>query len=137
MQQRPARQPQRSIRDEQPVSEPDTASSQPPAGDARDQQPVSEPDTAYRLLPAADFRSYAIATHFPRKLTKQLSPGSCQRHEQPGLYTLRAGTREVRLIVINALRDLPHNAPCTQGRFARRCRSLQPIQRSRALNAYA
>ena len=82
-----------------------------PAVNSRDQQPVSEPDTAYPLLPAADFRSYAIATHFPRKLIKQLPPGSCQRHEQPGIYTLRAGTREVRLIVINALRDLPHNAP--------------------------
>ncbi|WPL15257.1 hypothetical protein Thiowin_00142 [Thiorhodovibrio winogradskyi] len=111
LQQRPARQPQRPIRDEQPVSEPDTASSQPPAGDARDQQPVSEPATAYRLLPATDFRGYAVATHFPRKLIKQLPSGSCQRTSKPGIYTLRAGTREVRLIVINDLRDLPHNAP--------------------------
>ncbi len=132
LQQRPARQPQRPARDERPVSEPDKAdprlpavnsrdehpvseadqhSPRPQAGDSRDQQPVSEPATAYRLLPAADFRSYAVATHFPRKLVKQLPPGSCQRHEQPGIYTLRAGTREVRLIVINALRDLPHNAP--------------------------
>ncbi|WPL18996.1 hypothetical protein Thiowin_04100 [Thiorhodovibrio winogradskyi] len=107
----PARLPQRPIRDEHPVSDTDQRSPQSPAGDARDQQPVSEPDTAYRLLPAADFRSYAVATHFPRKLIKQLPPGSCQRGQQPGLYTLRAGTREVRLIVINDLRDLPHNAP--------------------------
>ena len=111
LQQRPARLPQRPARDEQPISEADQPDPRPPAVNSRDQQPVSEPDTAYPLLPAADFRSYAIATHFPRKLIKQLPPGSCQRHEQPGIYTLRAGTREVRLIVINALRDLPHNAP--------------------------
>jgi len=72
---------------------------------------VSEPATAYRLLPATDFRGYAVATHFPRKLIKQLPSGSCQRTSKPGIYTLRAGTREVRLIVINDLRDLPHNAP--------------------------
>jgi hypothetical protein len=111
LQQRPERRSQRPARDEHLGSDADQRSTRPPAEDSRDQQPVSEPDTAYQLLPAADFRSYAVATHFPRKLIKQLPPGSCQRHQQPGIYSLRAGTREVRLIVINALRDLPHNAP--------------------------
>ncbi|MCF8004896.1 MAG: hypothetical protein K9L32_11990 [Chromatiaceae bacterium] len=82
-----------------------------PAADQDPGTPIIEPRSAYPLLPAADFRSYAIATHFPRKLIKQLPAGSCQRSQTPGVYRLRAGTRDVRLVVINQLRRLPHNAP--------------------------
>ncbi|MBK5941612.1 hypothetical protein CCR96_20645 [Halochromatium roseum] len=96
---------------------------------ADDERPISEPSKAYPLLPALDFRSYAVATHFPRKLIKQLPPGSCQRTEQPGIYTLRAGTREVRLIGINDLRALPHNAPW-------RLFSSNKAQQSAALHQY-
>jgi hypothetical protein len=78
---------------------------------ADDDTPIAEPAKAYPLLPATDFRCLAIATRFPRKLIKQLPPGSCQRSEQPGIFQLRAGTRAVRLVVINDLRPLPHNAP--------------------------
>jgi hypothetical protein len=78
---------------------------------ADDDTPITEPAKAYPLLPAADFRCLAIATRFPRKLIKQLPPGSCQRSEHPGIFQLRAGTRAVRLVVINDLRPLPHNAP--------------------------
>jgi hypothetical protein len=76
---------------------------------------IIEPRTAYPLLPAADFRSYAIATHFPRKLIKQLPTGGCQRSQAPGLYRLQTGTREVRLVVINELRRLPRQPMVVQG----------------------
>lgn len=78
---------------------------------AEDDAPITEPRKAYPLLPAEDFRCFAVATRFPRKLVKQLPAGSCQRREKPGLYVLRAGTRAVRLVVLNELRALPHNAP--------------------------
>jgi hypothetical protein len=97
---------------------------------------IIEPRTAYPLLPAADFRSYAIATHFPRKLIKQLPTGGCQRSQAPGLYRLQTGTREVRLVVINQLRRLPHNAPwglCSavmSGTDARRLNSTTRAVRS-------
>lgn len=76
---------------------------------------IIEPRTAYPLLPAADFCSYAIATQFPRKLIKQLPAGGCQRSQTPGLYRLQTGTREVRLVVINELRQLPRQPMVVQG----------------------
>ncbi|EIC22890.1 hypothetical protein [Thiorhodovibrio frisius] len=79
-----------------------------PAGD---ETPVAEPRKAYPLLPVEDFRSYAIATRFPRKLVKQLPPGSCQKTAKAGIYHLRVGTRDLRLVVINQLELHPRNAP--------------------------
>ncbi|WPL19250.1 hypothetical protein Thiowin_04362 [Thiorhodovibrio winogradskyi] len=74
-------------------------------------QPLEEPKEAYRLLPAEDFRCYAIATRFPRQLVKQLRSGSCQKTEKAGIYHLRFGTRDMRLVVINQLEPHPRNAP--------------------------
>ena len=78
---------------------------------ANDDTPVAEPRKAYPLLPAEDFRCYAIATRFPRKLVKQLPPGSCQNTAKAGIYHLRVGTRDLRLVVINQLEPHPRNAP--------------------------
>ncbi|WPL15302.1 hypothetical protein Thiowin_00189 [Thiorhodovibrio winogradskyi] len=72
---------------------------------------LEEPKGGYRLLPADDFRCYAVSTSFPRQLVKQLLPGSCQTTEKPGLYHLRFGTRDLRLVVINQLETHPRNAP--------------------------
>ncbi|MBK5969779.1 MULTISPECIES: hypothetical protein [Thiorhodovibrio] len=74
-------------------------------------QPLEEPKEHYRLLPVKDFRCYAIATRFPRQLVKQLRPGSCQKTEKAGIYRLRFGTRDMRLVVINQLEPHPRNAP--------------------------
>jgi hypothetical protein len=74
-------------------------------------QPLEEPKERYRLLPAEDFRCYAITTRFPRQLVKQLHPGSCQKTENAGIYRLRFGVRDLRLIVINQLDPHPRNAP--------------------------
>ncbi|WPL16094.1 hypothetical protein Thiowin_01039 [Thiorhodovibrio winogradskyi] len=74
-------------------------------------QPLEEPKEGYRLLPAEDFRCYAIATRFPRQLVKQPRPGSCQKTEKAGIYHLRFGTRDLRLVVINQLERHPRNAP--------------------------
>ncbi|WPL18317.1 hypothetical protein Thiowin_03387 [Thiorhodovibrio winogradskyi] len=74
-------------------------------------QPLEEPKEHYRLLPAEDFRCYAIATRFPLELVKQLRPGSCHKTEKAGIYHLRFGTRDMRLVVINQLEPHPRNAP--------------------------
>ncbi|WPL19273.1 hypothetical protein Thiowin_04388 [Thiorhodovibrio winogradskyi] len=74
-------------------------------------QPLEEPKEGYRLLPAEDFRCYAIATRFPRQLVKQLRSGSCQKTGKAGIYHLRFGTRDMRLVVINQLERHPRNAP--------------------------
>jgi hypothetical protein len=74
-------------------------------------QPLEEPKKDYRLLPAEDFRCYAVTTRFPRQLVKQLHPGSCQKTEKAGIYRLRFGARDLRLIVINQLEPHPRNAP--------------------------
>ncbi len=72
---------------------------------------LEEPKGGYRLLPAEDFRCYAVATSYPRQLVKQLLPGSCQTTEKPGIFKLRFGTRDLRLVVINQLETHPRNAP--------------------------
>ncbi|WP_242518525.1 hypothetical protein [Halochromatium roseum] len=52
-----------------------------------------------------------MTTRFPRQLVKQLHPGSCRKTEKAGIYHLRFGTRDLRLIVINQLDPHPRNAP--------------------------
>jgi hypothetical protein len=61
-----------------------------------------------RLLPETDFQLYAVATRAPRGLcrTRGLPPERAPRHLRPAL-----GPARIRLIVLNAIRKHPRNAP--------------------------
>ena len=75
-----------------------------------DGHPVAEPGAGVRLMPAADFRLYAVATRRPSRLLGRLHPSARRAGAGPGLYDLRWGSRDIRLIVLNDLTEHPRNA---------------------------
>jgi hypothetical protein len=59
------------------------------------------------MLPSQDFRLYAVSTRHPAKLADQvdLTPAG------PGVYDVRWGIRDVRIIVLSRIVESPKNAP--------------------------
>lgn len=59
------------------------------------------------LLPVQDLELYAISTRYPHNLAQRetLRPLGL-----PGVYEIRWGSRQVRVLVLNKFRPLPHNA---------------------------
>jgi hypothetical protein len=58
-----------------------------------------------KLLPARDFQLYAVCTRFPDALEKQYP----LRQVKPGVYRVRWGSRQVRLIVTSQVPKTPNN----------------------------
>jgi len=58
------------------------------------------------LLPEEAFRLYGVSTRFPQKLAGQvhLEP------RQPGVYQLRRGTDQIRIVVLNEVAEEAHNS---------------------------
>jgi hypothetical protein len=60
-----------------------------------------------KLLPEKDFRLYAVSTRYPAKLAKQVP----LKEVTKGIYDLRWGIREIRLIVSSQIKKEERNAP--------------------------
>ncbi len=59
-----------------------------------------------KLLPKEDFRLYAVCTRYPAKLTKQVTP----KPVTEGVYDLRWGVRDIRIIVTSQISKKKRNA---------------------------
>ena len=59
-----------------------------------------------KLLPKEDFRLYAVCTRYPAKLTKQVTP----KPVTEGVYDLRWGVRDIRIIVTSQISKKKWNA---------------------------
>ncbi len=82
---------------------------------ARDQRPGGnsreEGSAAARqdpLLPERDFQLYAVATRAPQRLQRE---ALCASTTWDGIYDLRWGLRNIRLIVLGQVAKHPRNAP--------------------------
>jgi hypothetical protein len=58
------------------------------------------------LLPSADFHLYAVSMRFPRKLARKAE----LKNVQAGVYDIRWGVRDIRLIVTNRIERKKRNA---------------------------
>ena len=92
--------------------------SQPASPTPGDPSPAAAPDpgadplpASTGLRPATDFRLFAVATHAPQGLLRQLHPSARRPTAWPGVYDLTWGQRPIRLIVLNAIAAHPRNAP--------------------------
>jgi hypothetical protein len=79
------------------------AADDPPAADGT--QALAETS---RLLPERDFQLYAVATRHPRELCRR---ANCRPTRCKGVFDLRWGLHDVRLIVLGGIAKLPRNAP--------------------------
>jgi hypothetical protein len=61
-----------------------------------------------RLLPGHDFQLYAVATRKPRALCRD---ADCRSTALPGIFDLRWGLHDIRLIVLGDIEQHPRNAP--------------------------
>ena len=59
------------------------------------------------LLPAEDFRLFAVSARHPEKLAKQVDFAAIG----PGVYDVRWGVRDVRIIVLSRIVESENNAP--------------------------
>ena len=60
------------------------------------------------LLPATDFELYAISTRYPHNLAQRVTLRPLV--DLPGVYEVRWGSRQVRVLVLNQIQQLPQNA---------------------------
>jgi len=60
-----------------------------------------------KLLPPEDFRLYAVSTRYPEKLARQIEFAS----SAPGVYDVRWGIRDIRIIVLSRIEPTEKNAP--------------------------
>ncbi len=60
-----------------------------------------------KLLPAEDFRLYAVSTRYPEHLSDQINFVAAA----PGVYDIRWGIRNIRLIVLSRIEQSEKNAP--------------------------
>ena len=59
------------------------------------------------LLPQADFRLFAVSTRFPEKLAKQIQ----FKEIGQGVYDIKWGIRDIRIIVLSQIPESEKNAP--------------------------
>ncbi len=62
------------------------------------------------LASTGEFQLYAVATRKPVKLLRGLMSGAVQPTEYPGVHDLQWGSKQVRLIVLDAVAETPRNA---------------------------
>ncbi|MCP4696441.1 MAG: hypothetical protein GY862_06295 [Gammaproteobacteria bacterium] len=58
------------------------------------------------LLPAEDFRLYAVTTHHPHKLGKEIKLEEVRK----GFFEVRWGIRRIRIVVLNRIEEEKRNA---------------------------
>ena len=66
------------------------------------------PERAWNLPPEADFQLFAVATREPRALCRLTE---CRLTQFPGVFNLRWGLHDIRLIVLGGITEHPRNAP--------------------------
>jgi len=59
-----------------------------------------------KLLPETDFRLFAVSTRFPEKLAKQIKLNEIGQ----GIYNIKWGHRNIRIIVLSQIAKSPNNA---------------------------
>jgi hypothetical protein len=67
-------------------------------------------DQSASLLPEAAFQLFAVATREPLGLFRRLPSGALQPTDCAGVHDVQWGARRIRLIVLDAVADLPRNA---------------------------
>ena len=60
-----------------------------------------------QLLPAEDFRLYAVSARYPQNLASQVDFENAEQ----GVYNVRWGSRNIRLIVLSRIAETEKNAP--------------------------
>lgn len=90
------------------------------------------------LLPESDFELYAISTRYPHNLAERVT---LRPLGLPGVYEVRWGSRQVRVLVLNKFRPLPHNAlwqlfsaSPEQVRFGSQHYQFDPVKTSAVMN---
>ncbi len=91
------------------------------------------------LLPATDFELYAISTRYPHNLAQRVTLRPLV--DLPGVYEVRWGSRQVRVLVLNQIQPLPKNALWqlfsaneTQVRFGSQHYQFDPAKTSAVMN---
>ncbi len=60
------------------------------------------------LLPATDFRLFAVSTRYPENLSREIK---FTAKDQPGVYDIKWGIRNIRIIVLSRINKSEKNAP--------------------------